>query len=226
MINAIFNLILLTSFAHAEIEPGKMTLKEALSEQLKLNQDFEIVTDSQRCQCAHDLEKATAQNLKLESDQRRFTAVISCPQHPEPKACPIRGHVQLLMEIPVLTRSINPGEVITEADLNWRKVAINRVSASTITSFNELVGKISQFRMLQPGQALQRNEIKSPKIIKKGELVTVVYKTDGMVLTVQAAAKHDAAKGETVTMVSPLSKREIRAVVIAPNQAEITPVSF
>ena len=212
------------SVACAAEDLTQIRLKDALTEELNLAQDFEVILDNKRQNCSEA--DVSISDLKLQPDQRRFTAIVACGKAEAAKTYPIRGRIQLLSEIPVLTRTINPGEVISEADLTWRKIPINKVNSNVLTAQADIIGKAAQHRLLQPGHPLQRSDLKAPKLIKRGELVTVVYKEDGMVIRVQAVAKHDAAKGESITLQSPLSNREIQAVVVAPHHAEITPVDY
>ena len=77
-------------------------------------------------------------------------------------------------------------------------------------------------KQLVPGRAIMRSDIEPPKLVKRNGMVTIVYKTNGMVLKTMGRALGDAARGETVSIRNIQSKRTIEAEVTAAGTVSVS----
>jgi flagella basal body P-ring formation protein FlgA len=67
------------------------------------------------------------------------------------------------------------------------------------------------------------HDLVSPKVIKRDDVVAVVFEADGVSLTLQAKAMGDCSAGDTVEVVNPQSKKVIETVCSGPGQAVVGP---
>lgn len=198
-------------------------VKQSLQTEINTATDFNVILDNPQITIAKPTEQASLKiiHIKVTPDQKRFDAEIGVDNQ---KPLRIRGKIQLIGDIPVLNRAIGPGEEITEADITWQKMPLNRLNASVISRVENLVGKTPRSRLLQPNQPLLQPDVQFPVLIKKGAMVRVVYNDVNLSIARTAEAKQQGSKGETIRLLIPESKKEIQAIVVGPNQAEISPV--
>lgn len=121
-------------------------------------------------------------------------------------------------EVLVLARDISRGSVITEADLEWRPASAVRGARGI--EIDAAIGMEAR-RTLKAGQALQQSDIKAPAVIRKGDPVSLVYSTRGVMLTVDGIAQNEAARGDSVRVLNSYSRRTIDAVAHGPGEARV-----
>ena len=80
-------------------------------------------------------------------------------------------------------------------------------------------------RMLA-GKPLMNGDVRAPRLVTKGSLVTMVLKTPHMVLTSKGKALGHAAKGETVKVMNTQSKTVIEGEVTATGMVWVTATAF
>jgi len=133
----------------------------------------------------------------------------------------IAGHAAAVVEVPVLLRDVAAGETIADADLTTIEIAADRLNAQTLTS-SEAVAGLAARRALRAKTPLLAYDVKKPVVVKKGELITVIYADGGIELSAQGQAQTDAGKGDTIAVLNTRSRRTIEARVTAPGQAVVT----
>lgn len=202
-------------------------LKESLQGHLQVSGDFDILLQTQKLIIPkHSNEsKLKVSDIKVADNQQSFEAQLELIDTQPSKTLPlVKGRIQFLIEIPVLTKALLPGDEVTEADITWQKIPSSRLSQTILTKQEELIGKTPSSRVLQPGQPLYRSDLKTPIVIKKGDLITVTYRTEGLFLSSQAIALQDATKGTSFRLqTGGQNKKEIFAKAIGPGEAEIHP---
>jgi len=210
-------------FSQEEI---KALLKESLQTRVSLSGDFDVLLNNQKLLLSRktDSDKLTVIDIKVAENQQSFEARLEQVSGEDKIILqPLLGKIQSLTEIPALTRAIMPGEEIGEGDITWQKIPSTRLSQTFITRKEDIIGKMPLSKILQPGQPLNRSDVKAPVAIKKGEMATVSYKSEGLFLSSQAQALQDGGKGDTIRFAAGPEKKQIQAKVVGPNEAEIQP---
>ncbi len=129
-----------------------------------------------------------------------------------PEYVRLAGAAMAVIDAPALVRDVAIGETISEADLTTIEFPAARVSAALLTSPAGLAGQAAK-RPLRAGTPLFTYDLKKQVVVKKGELVTVVYALPGIELTTQGQAQSDAGKGDPVSVLNTRSRRTIEARV-------------
>ena len=130
------------------------------------------------------------------------------------------GHAAAFVTVPALTRDVAAGETIAETDLTTVEVIATR-SATLMTSAADLAGQSAR-RPLRAHTPLSAADVRKPIMVKRGELVTVIYAIDGIELSAQGQAQADAGKGDTVPVLNIRSRRTIEARVIGSGLVTVT----
>jgi len=181
-----------------------------------------LVELSNRTQTLHaPLDSAGGPELvSLEHDARAglFRAEIA----PWPGAAPERvgGRVQPVSDVPVLTRAVARGDVITDDMVRWERLAAGQVRPDTLMSADALVGQEAR-RTLRADTPLRALDLQAPVLINRGDTVQLVYKAGGLVLTARARALDNASEGQTARFLNLQSNRTIDAIAEAPGQARV-----
>ncbi|MBI3675886.1 MAG: flagellar basal body P-ring formation protein FlgA [Proteobacteria bacterium] len=121
------------------------------------------------------------------------------------------------VRIVVPARDILRGEVIADADLSYANVAPDRVRSGVVLSMNDLDGMEAR-RFLKAGEPVRNDDVRHPILVAKGATVTMTFAEPGITLTATGRAVSEGGMGETVTVLNPISYRQITAVVTGIGQ--------
>lgn len=159
--------------------------------------------------------------LSFDPARQMFTAALAYTNAiGEREYVRMTGHAAAVVAVPALTRDVAAGETIAEADLTTIEVPATR-SATLVTSAADLVGQSAR-RPLRAHTPLSTADVRKPVMVKRGELVTVIYAMDGIELSAQGQALADAGKGDPVPVLNTRSRRTIEARVIGSGLVAVT----
>jgi flagellar basal body P-ring formation protein FlgA len=116
--------------------------------------------------------------------------------------------------IVVPARDIARGETIADSDLTFQNIPADRMPPSIATSLNDLEGKQSRL-YLRAGQPVRLDEVRMPILVTKGSTVTMTFDAPGVTLTVTGKAMTEGGLGESVTVLNPISYRQVTGTVTA-----------
>jgi flagella basal body P-ring formation protein FlgA len=133
----------------------------------------------------------------------------------------IAGGALSVIEVPVLTRDVAPGETIVEGNLTVTEIATAQAGAQLLTTARSIAGQAAR-RNLRAGMPLFAHDVKKPVVIKKGELITIVYAADGIELSAQGQAQADAGQGDTLAVLNTRSRRTVEGRVAGPGLAVVS----
>ena len=74
-------------------------------------------------------------------------------------------------------------------------------------------------RQMAQGQPIRKSDIERPVIINKGALITLVYRSPGIILTAEGRALSDGGAGDVIRIINTQSNRTVQAKVVASNEA-------
>lgn len=125
--------------------------------------------------------------------------------------------------IVVPAHDIMRGDTISDSDLTYQTVSGDRPDA--VTSLSEISGMQAR-RFLHAGEPVREDDVKKPVLVAKGSTVTMTFEVPGITLTATGKAMSEGGMGETVTVLNPVSYRQISAIVTGAGQvkaASLTP---
>ena len=117
------------------------------------------------------------------------------------------------MRIVVPAHSIPRGTTISDSDLSYQTVDPTTVQAGIVTSMNDLDGMEAR-RVLRAGEPVRPDDVRKPILVTKGSMVTMNFVAPGITLTATGKAMSEGGMGETVTVLNPISYRQISCTVI------------
>jgi flagella basal body P-ring formation protein FlgA len=148
-----------------------------------------------------------------------FTALLIAV----PAAADVAG-----MRIVVPAHDIARGETIAESDLSYLSVTNGPTVSGIVTSMDQLAGMQAR-RVLRAGEPLRGDDVRRPILVTKGSTVTMTFDAPGVTLTAIGKAMTEGGIGETVTILNPVSYRQITGVVTGSGQVragDITPIAL
>ncbi len=132
----------------------------------------------------------------------------------------IQGLAMVTVNVPVPTRRMMTGEIVTDADFVTKDLPIRRVSAFAVTNPGDLVG-MEVRRMLVQGRQVMVQSISEPIIVDRGDKVSILYEDGGIVLTAPGRALDNAHRGQEVRIVNLVSNRSLRAIAREEGLVEV-----
>lgn len=115
--------------------------------------------------------------------------------------------------VPVVTRDIDRGAVITEADISLRDMDLTRMPRGTVLSKQDLVG-LEALRNIRSGNPVRSTHVRTPPMARDGQDVTLILRQPGLELQATGRALEDGHKGDTIRVMNDASKEIVEAVVI------------
>lgn len=154
------------------------------------------------------------ENLYYSPIQGRFAAeiVVTGTQ----VRLPVSGRAFGVVQIPVLSRRIIPGDIIGPGDIDWQDVRADQTTSDTAATDAQLIGMTPK-RGVSTNQPVRLRDLQSPRMVDKGAMVTITLSTPSMTLTTQGKALQDGGKGEVIRVVNTQSNRIVEATVAGPN---------
>jgi flagella basal body P-ring formation protein FlgA len=126
--------------------------------------------------------------------------------------------------IVVPARDVPRGEVIGDSDLTYQTIAADKMPPSVATSMNDLDGKETR-RYLRAGQPVRLDDVRMPILVTKGSMVTMIFDAPGITLTVSGKAITEGGLGESVTVLNPISFRQITGTVTGAGSVRAVDIS-
>lgn len=164
---------------------------------------------------------ATLSDFVLQPESGRFNATVAIDRGGDERTLTIAGRALETMSVPVLNRPIDRRDVIHASDVTTVRIDKRRVPGSAVIDTSDLVDMAAK-RPLRAGEVIATADIEPPRVILRGDLVTLQYTRPGLTLSARGRALGDGAKGDLVSVLNEQSKRTIQGVVTGAGTVEVT----
>lgn len=123
------------------------------------------------------------------------------------------------VETPVLARTVEKGETLAPAD--FTTAALAPATARGAAGPREASGQ-EAVRRLAAGSPVRANDIVAPRIIHRGEAVTIMLVSGALRISASGRALSDGVRGQAVRVLNLSTSRTLDAMADAPGQVRIT----
>ena len=120
-------------------------------------------------------------------------------------------------EVPVLARNVQRGEVLAAADFQLEERA---AAPPVLPRPDEILGK-ETLRPLVAGTVVQARDVATPRLVKRGEPVTLRIRSAGLLISTPGRALADGGRGETVRVLATATRRTLEGEVEGPSSVLI-----
>jgi flagella basal body P-ring formation protein FlgA len=152
----------------------------------------------------------------------RFDVTLSVPTHGTSRGnLHLSGQAMATAELVTLTRPIERGEIVKEADIATERRPRASLEPGLVTERAQAVGLAAR-TSLAPGRPLKATDLMRPALVQRNETVTIVYEVPGITLTVRGKATDAGAEGDVIGVLNEQSKRTVQAVVVGPGRVMIS----
>jgi len=133
---------------------------------------------------------------------------------------PVMADVTVRAQVLVTTRKINAKVRLTRQDVEktWRP--ITRLGESLLTDLNDVLDHQAK-RMIPSGTALTGPCLESLPLVKRGQIVNVVYSAGGLDIKTVGTAMQTGYRNDTVQVRNERSKELFRARITGPGQVSV-----
>ncbi|MEM6546089.1 MAG: flagellar basal body P-ring formation chaperone FlgA [Pseudomonadota bacterium] len=139
---------------------------------------------------------------------------------PVPWTLYLRADVAATMELPVLRQALPRGSLLAESDLELAVRRISSRSADLVMSMDSVVG-LELKRPVAAGVPLRHGQVARPKLISRGQQVTLVAGTSGLEVRMQGKALAGGAEGDRLLVQNTSSGRRLEGVVLPDGSVRV-----
>lgn len=163
--------------------------------------------------------EVTALSRDAQSDT--FNAIIVAPSAADPqKRMTVSGRIERMISVPVLANTLRNGDIIGTRDIDWIDVPQNRIANGTLLDEADLINMTPR-RTVNSGKPIIGNELESPKMVDRGDSITLVFETGPLVLTAKGKSLQAGAVGDTVRVSNTDSNKNLSGIVTAYREVTV-----
>ena len=125
----------------------------------------------------------------------------------------ISSYIKLFTHVIVTTQPLAKGHKIKESDLMLLRSDITSLRSSYFSRKQGITNHITK-RRLNRGTIISPKHLTKPILIKKGDTVSIIAKSDGFQIHMKGIAQHNASKGELIRVKNSTSKKIIQGIAV------------
>lgn len=133
---------------------------------------------------------------------------------------PSFGSASTLREVPVASRDILRGHVLTLQDLKTQKMDLKRMPRGIVLEAENLLGLEAQ-RHIRSGKPIRHKYLRTPPHARSGEDVTIFFQQPGLQLKATGRALEDGQKGDIIRVMNDASKSVIKARITGNGEVTV-----
>lgn len=134
----------------------------------------------------------------------------------------LRAQVRSFGHVLVASRFLPRGTLLSQADLGTERRDLTTLPAGYETDAKRLIGKRLR-RSVREQAVIPPRALEAPKLVNRGDRVTIVVNHAGMQVTASGTALRDGVQGEYVRVRNETSERIIEGEVIAARRVQVNP---
>lgn len=199
------------------------TLKAELADQGAIG-NFNLALNSGKPSIvlSNDLPQSVeVQELSYNRQKDYFTATLVAPSRDNPvRKINVSGMVERLVEIPVLTLTLQNGDIINERDIQMIEVPAKNLQHDLVIKAEDLIGMTPR-RIVHGGKFILSNALQRPELVSRGEKVNITFREGPLLLSAKGKALESGAKGDRVKVTNLNSNRTIDAIITGDDQVVV-----
>lgn len=158
--------------------------------------------------------QVTVEELSLDETRQRFTAqLVVRVDGSVTGVVPLAGEARPQIEVPVLLQPVRDGQTIEPALLGAVWIPERSLRPDVLSTAEEIVGREAT-RRLPPGRPLRPTDLRSPRLVRKGEFVTLLFRRGPIEISALGRALEDGSEGARVRATNLDSERPVAGLVI------------
>ena len=161
------------------------------------------------------------ETLEYNPENYWFEAQIVAPnKHNIHARQKIYGKIKPTIDVPVLKNTIRNGDVISRHDITTIKAPLHSINHDVYLKAQDLIG-LTPRRLITAGSPIKEADVQEPRMVDRGDSVTIVYNSGPLRLTSTGRALQHGAKGDLVRVTNAQSKQTIDAIVSGDQEVTV-----
>lgn len=132
----------------------------------------------------------------------------------------IPAEVKLPQEVVVAVRPLRKGDTVRAEHVRLQPAPIQFSQKDYFHRLDEVLGK-EAFRSINVGQPLDKKSVRSPLLVRRGDIVDVYSRAAGIQVHTTAVAREDGSKGDLITIQTLNRKQKFVARVSKLQEVEV-----
>ena len=203
------------------------TLGAGIRSELEISDKFEIAFDNRLLQMylpGEALPTVEIQTLRIDRQTNRFSAImVGAGGRHRGSRITVTGKYYRIIDVPVLVRRMSSNEIISPQDIRLVTRRADKVDMNGLRDASELIG-MSPLRTLSADRPVKRSEIRKPVLIGKGSIVTMMFRSERMMLTAQGKALQNGSKGDIIRILNTKTHKVIDGTVLNSGTVTVSPL--
>jgi flagellar basal body P-ring formation protein FlgA len=155
----------------------------------------------------------------------RFAASIEIPISAGSRTTlRVTGRATVTAETLAVAHPVARGEVLKQSDVIVERRDRREVRGDILKDPEQAVGLAAR-NALEPGRPLRVSDLMKPQVVQRNEMVTLVYRVPGIMLTVRGKATENGAEGDLISVLNEQSKRTVQGIVSGPGRVIVAGTS-
>ena len=125
------------------------------------------------------------------------------------------------VDVLVARHALPRGSYLQQSDVVKVKKDISRLHNGYFTKSNEINNMVTK-RSLRKGRILTPGVISPPKLVKRGENITILATSGNLTIRVKGRALMDGKMGDRIRVKNERSKRDVQATVVSSGTVQVS----
>ncbi|MBI5042216.1 MAG: flagellar basal body P-ring formation protein FlgA [Gammaproteobacteria bacterium] len=167
--------------------------------------------------CAQPLQASQPSGARLAG---HTSVAVRCPDMADWTVY-VTAEIKVFGPALVTARSLARGVALASADVNTVETELTNLGHGHLESLEEIQG-MATLRALPAGTVLTPSMLKAPRIIRRGDRVTLVSSQGPVQVEMQGEAVNDGARGDRVRVRALSSQRVVEGWVVSASVVKVT----
>ena len=160
-------------------------------------------------------------SLRYDRVSGRFMAGLQIFGRADLGTIRLSGQAMETVMVPVLSRAVRRGEIISKSDITLTPMPRLKAQVSSAATLEEIIGKATR-QSLRSGAIANAAYFTEPDMVKRSDMVTIIFNAGNLNLSIMGKALSDGSKGDVIAVQNSQTNRVIRAEVIGHGLLEIS----
>ena len=132
----------------------------------------------------------------------------------------LKFDVRLYRQVVVAASNIAAGETVTAEVLKYERMDSGRLAPGYTTDINKFIGLVTR-RGIASGMPVNVSMVQKPVLVKRGSVVTIIARIDGIEAAVYGQSMQDGCEGQVIRVQNINSRKTVAAKVIDAGTVEV-----
>jgi len=136
------------------------------------------------------------------------------------KSIKVSGKVRILKEFFCAAFRLSRDQIISENDIIPCLVDVSEIKDSPCDEVSQIIGKEVKFN-IPAGNVIRKKALRIPVIIKRGDKITILGKTENLIIKTEGEAMQNGSEGAMIKVKNISTKKDIIGKIIDSNTVQV-----